>query len=377
MAEISPVELAESWDNVGLLLGDSRSPLKGGVLLTIDLNEVVAEEAVRKKVGAVVAYHPPIFAALKRITAGSPRGRAVLRLMGAGVAVYSPHTAIDAAVGGVTEWLLGIAAPGAANVRAVRAHAGGAGGSSSGGEFKVTVFVPTDPPGVIDEVREAMSGAGAGVIGKYASCSFAVPGVGTFFGEEGAAPAVGEAGRLEHVTELRLEMVCPARRLDAVVAAMRGVHPYEEPAFDVVKLEGRLDARVGAGRIGEVDGGVTAEEVAKRLRAGLLVRGVAPASVVVAMPTEMEGERVNKVAVVPGSGGELVGDAVALGCGLFVTGEMKHHEVLAALDMNCGVVLAGHTETERGYLPVLAERLGEKGIRCVVSEEDGPPLRGG
>lgn len=370
MAELSPLELAESWDNVGLLVGDSRAALRGGALLTIDLSEAVAEEAVKMKVGAVVAYHPPIFSAVKRITAATARGRALLRLLGAGVAVYSPHTALDAARGGVTEWLLGIAAPGATNVRAVRGAAVGA------GEFKVTVFVPTDPPEVIDEVRGAMSEAGAGVIGQYASCSFAVPGVGTFFGEEGATPAVGEAGRLEHVTELRLEMVCPAKKLAGVIAAMRGAHPYEEPAFDVVKLEGRVDARVGAGRIGDVAGGVSASEVVKRLRAGLAVRGVAPDSVVVALPGGKD-EKVKMVAAVPGSGGELLGDAVAMGCGLFVTGEMKHHDVLAALDMGCGVVLAGHTETERGYLAVLAKKLEEKGIRAVVSGEDGAVLRGG
>jgi dinuclear metal center YbgI/SA1388 family protein len=374
MGEISPLRLAEAWDNVGLLLGDSAWGLRGGVLLTIDLTEAVAEEAVRLGVGAVLAYHPPIFSAVKRLACGPQcggRSRALVKLMGEKVAVYSPHTALDAATGGVTEWLLGVAVPGVERVRAISAH------TPKGAEYKVVVFVPTDPPGLIDELRGAMAGAGAGEIGAYSSCSFAVPGVGTFVGGEGSNPVVGERGRLEHVTELRLEMVCAGRCLAAVLGALRAVHPYEEPAFDVVKLEGRADERVGAGRIGEVSGGVTAVEVARRLKSALAVRGASPASVLVASPPRggMEKEKVSVVAAVPGSGGSLLDEAVGMGCRLFITGEMKHHEVLGAVDRGCSVVLAGHTETERGFLPVLRERLEGMGVRAVVSLEDGAVLR--
>ncbi len=372
MGEIAPLRLAEAWDNVGLLLGDSAWGLRGGVLLTVDLTEAVAEEAVRLKVGAVVAYHPPIFSAVKRIAvgpSGDGRSRALVRLMGEKVAVYSPHTALDAATGGVTEWLLGVAVPGVERVRAISAH------TPKGAEYKVVVFVPTDPPGLIDALREAMAGAGAGEIGAYSSCSFAVPGVGTFVGGEGSNPVVGERGRLEHVTELRLEMVCAGRCLAAVLGALRAVHPYEEPALDVVKLEGRADERVGAGRIGEISGGVTAVEVARRLKSALAVRGESPASVLVASPPGKEKERVNVVAAVPGSGGSLLDEAVGMGCRLFITGEMKHHEVLGALDRGCSLVLAGHTETERGFLPVLGKRLEGMGVRAVVSLEDGAVLR--
>jgi hypothetical protein len=100
-------------------------------------------------------------------------------------------------------------------------------------DFKIVVFVPEEN---LDAVRDAMAEAGAGVIGNYTHCSFAFPGTGTFFGGEGADPAVGAAGRLERVPEWRLEMVVPADKAEAVVAAMRAAHPYEEPAYDVYKL---------------------------------------------------------------------------------------------------------------------------------------------
>ena len=98
---------------------------------------------------------------------------------------------------------------------------------------KLVVFVPAD---ALDAVRDAVFAAGAGRIGKYERCSWYAEGTGTFLGGEGTTPAIGERGVEERVPELRLETVFPADRHDAVVAALRAAHPYEEPAFDVYDL---------------------------------------------------------------------------------------------------------------------------------------------
>jgi hypothetical protein len=95
------------------------------------------------------------------------------------------------------------------------------------------VFVP---PEALDAVRDAVFAAGAGRIGEYERCSWYAEGTGTFVGGEGASPTIGERGREERVPELRLETVFPEERNDAVIAALRGAHPYEEPAFDVYPL---------------------------------------------------------------------------------------------------------------------------------------------
>jgi hypothetical protein len=100
--------------------------------------------------------------------------------------------------------------------------------------FKLVVFVPVAHG---DRVREAMGEAGAGVIGNYAHCSFTVRGIGRFRPELGANPAIGEVGRLEAVEEERIETVCSAASLKAVLAAIRAAHPYEAPAIDVYPLE--------------------------------------------------------------------------------------------------------------------------------------------
>ena len=100
--------------------------------------------------------------------------------------------------------------------------------------YKLVVFVPV---AYGDRVRQAMGEAGAGIIGNYSHCSFTVRGIGRFRPEPGANPAIGEIGRLEAVEEERIETVCPAASLKAVLAAIRAAHPYEEPAMDVYPLE--------------------------------------------------------------------------------------------------------------------------------------------
>jgi hypothetical protein len=98
---------------------------------------------------------------------------------------------------------------------------------------KLVVFVPAE---ALDAVRDAVFAAGAGRIGDYERCSWYVEGTGTFLGGETTTPTLGERGREERVSELRLEIVFPEERHDAVLAALRRAHPYEEPAFDVYPL---------------------------------------------------------------------------------------------------------------------------------------------
>ena len=98
---------------------------------------------------------------------------------------------------------------------------------------KLVVFVPA---AALEDVREALFAAGAGRIGAYERCSWYGEGTGTFLGGEGSVPSIGEAGREERVPELRLETVYPAELETEVVLALRGAHPYEEPAFDLYEL---------------------------------------------------------------------------------------------------------------------------------------------
>jgi dinuclear metal center YbgI/SA1388 family protein len=361
LESIAPLSLAEAWDNVGLLVGDPERALEGPALLTIDLTPSVLAEALSIEAGAIVAYHPPLFSPIKRITPDTSRGRTILRCLEAGIAIHSPHTALDAVQGGVTDWLadsLGTSGDRRALVPATI--------KAPGQTHKFVTFVPRND---VDRLRMALSSAGAGRIGEYDLCSFESEGHGTFQGSENSNPAVGQRGRFERVPEVRLEMVCAGRAVPLLVETLRAFHPYEEPAYDVYELAGRADRSVGAGRRITLDQARTAEDIAASVRDYL---GVASVRLAEAPANAGANKKISRVGVCPGSGAELVDAAIAEGCQLFITGEMKHHDLLSTLSRGCSVILAGHTNTERGYLPRLANALNERlpGVDARVSKAD-------
>lgn len=99
--------------------------------------------------------------------------------------------------------------------------------------YKIVVYVPVANA---EELREAMGKAGAGKIGNYSQASFSVRGIGRFRPEAGAKPYVGVVGKIEEVAEERIELVCEEASLPKTLAAIREVHPYEEPAIDIYPL---------------------------------------------------------------------------------------------------------------------------------------------
>ncbi len=364
---LAPPGLAEPWDKVGLHVGDSRHPGGRGQnvrrgLLCIDLTEGVLAEAKRVKADLVVAYHPPIFEPLDRVTTEAVKSRIVYEAVRAGIAVYSPHTALDAAEGGVNDWLAeGL---GKGEVRPIRP-------ASIDGGYKLTVFVPPD---AADRVRAALAAAGAGVIGDYTQCSFTSAGEGTFLGGKSTNPAVGRSGRLERVIEFRLETVCPGARIGAAIDAIRATHPYEEPAYDVYPLaEGQ--SHEGQGRVVTLDRAISLDELVRRIKRRTGVKHVEVAKAT-------GGGRVRTVGLCAGAGGSLldeVGPPAAAGAmDAFFTGEMRHHGVLDAVARGIHVVLVGHTQTERPYLKVYRRRIiaaGADKVEWSVSRADKPPSR--
>lgn len=362
MERIAPLSLAESWDNVGLITGSATAPLDGGVLVTIDLTRDVLDEAIKRGASAIVAYHPPIWEPLRRLTDLEPHQALILRAVESKIAIYSPHTALDGTSGGMNDWLAESVTGGGAtgDCRALEPHVS----QPSSQQLKIVTFVPDEHA---DRIREAMASSGAGIIGSYRVCSFGLMGTGTFFGDESTNPVVGASGTLERVAELRLEMVCSRAALALVVETLRHFHPYEEPPIDVYELSPLPRRSVGAGRRVVLDQPATLEEIAERVKSHLGVQAVKLAR------APGMADSVTHVAVCPGAGASLVDRAVAHECQLYLTGEMRYHEVTAAIGRGLSIMLAGHTNTERGYLQRLRDRLAEAlgvGINVRVADAD-------
>jgi dinuclear metal center YbgI/SA1388 family protein len=363
LESIAPVAYAEDWDNVGLLAGDPDAPL-ARALLCIDCTREVVLEAESAGCEAIVAYHPPIFRPISRVTRGSIPYELVRR----GIALYSPHTALDAAEGGTNDVLadaIGMTRD-RAPIRAAPLRP-----EPDDGEHKLVTFVPPD---AVARVSAALFEAGAGRIGDYRGCSFRSIGTGTFYGEAGTNPAVGTAGKHETVEEVRLETVVPIVRTGDVIRALRAAHPYEEPAFDLVRLT-RRPAKLqtsqteqrGMGRIGALVP-VDRETLVTRIKARLGVPRL-----LVAGP---ERGTVTRAAVCAGAAGDLLAAAISQGAEVVVAGEVRHHDALHAAAAGVTVVCALHSNSERIALGPLGARITAAlpGIELLTSRVDRDPF---
>lgn len=352
MEQWAPAGWAYEWDRVGLHVGTPSMEVQR-VLTCLTPNRDVLLAA--KKAGAqlVVAHHPLVFKPLPHLRADHPVVRLCLDYHEAGVAVFSAHTNLDVARGGVSHVLARLLGLQDCRPLFPVSHAS---------LVKLVVFVPDSH---LDLLRDALSKAGAGHIGNYTHCSFSAAGEGTFLPGSGATPFVGTAGIVNRETERRFEMLVHKARLGSVLPAMQAVHPYEEPAYDIIPLE-NSDAEIGLGVRGTLpDKGMSLDAFAEQVRQRLNAESL--------RIVRTKKKAVRQVAVLGGSGG---GDIARIPYDIdcYVTGDVKYHDADLARDRGLPVIDAGHVATELPIVPVMAEYLAAKhpGLKTSTHIEADP-----
>ncbi|MFD1030742.1 Nif3-like dinuclear metal center hexameric protein [Metaplanococcus flavidus] len=316
----SPKYLAMEGDPIGLHVGTLNKKVER-VLVTLDVNEAVVDEAIAKGAELIIAHHPPIFRPMKHIQTDFPQGRLVEQLIKHDIAVYAAHTNLDVADGGVNDLLakaLGLQET-KVLVQTYEAEL-----------VKIAVFVPESHE---DELREALGNAGAGSIGDYEHCSYTLSGTGRFRPTADADPYIGKAGQLETTEESKIEVVVRKFEKDRVIRAMIAAHPYEEVAYDVFTLENK-ELPMGLGRIGELPESLTLKEFAELVKEKLQV----PFARVVGNWEDT----VKKVAVLGGDGNKYIQQAKRAGADVYVTGDMYFHTAQDAEAIGLNIVDPGH-----------------------------------
>ena len=206
----------------------------------------MAAEAVAAGAQLLVTHHPLFLRGTHSVATTSPGGRVVHMLVRGGCALFTAHTNADVARPGVSDALA--AALGVLDTEPLSVPAELTAASA---QDKLVVFVPAAERAA---VLDALTVAGGGRIGAYERCAWWTTGTGTFRPLTGADPSIGAVGRVEEVTEDRLELVVPRSLRTEVIAALRSAHSYEEPAFDVIPVAtAEPGARApGLGRIGRL-----------------------------------------------------------------------------------------------------------------------------
>ena len=355
--KIAPLKLAQDWDNVGLLVGDDEKNINN-VLVTIDVTKSVVAEAKKLGVDMILSYHPVIWDGLKTVTAKG-EGEIVHELIKSGICVYSIHTAYDVAAGGVNDALAEVV--GIADGEPIGDYVE----SPAGKFYKLIVFIPKDD---VNKVADALYGAGAGAIGNYSHCGFQTDGLGTFLPLDEAKPAIGRKNKLEKIGEIKLETIVSADRIEDAVAAMRKVHPYETPAFDVIRHYD-VERKFGLGRIGKLAKATDIKDIIARIKKATGANAVGFIG--------RENRKVRTAAVCAGSCGKIINSVISKKCDLYLTGELKHHHALLAQEADVSCICLSHTVSERFALKNLVKDLKKelKNVTIQLSKKDNDPFR--
>ncbi len=329
----APPAVAWERDHVGLQLGSPRKRVRS-VLVSLDVTQGILQEARRKNSDLIISHHPLFFRPVHGIVTDEDRGALLADLIRSDVAVYSMHTNLDVAKGGVSYSLAKTLT--LEDISPLQ--------PLSGQYQKIAVFVPREHT---DRVMRAMAGEGAGTIGDYRECSFHTEGTGTFTPLPGARPFIGTQGTLERVRETRVEMIIPRWKTARAIRAMLDAHPYEEVAYDIYDLA-NPSPEFGAGAIGMLARPMTQSAflslVRKRLRCRSLRHG------------ETTGRRIRRVAVCGGSGSEYIPAALRAGADAYVTSDLRYHTYQETGNAMM-LVDAGHYETEAPVVPHIVSYL--------------------
>lgn len=334
--QLAPFSYQESYDNSGHLAGDPNDEIKG-VMIALDCIESVVQEAIENGCNVVLTHHPIVFKGLKSLTGKNYVERTVIKAIRNNVNLIAVHTNLDNMSQGVNKRICDKLKLGSTRILSPR----------ESGLRKITVFIPESR---LESVSAAMFSAGAGKIGNYDECGFSTIGTGTFRPLEGADPFSGEIGTRSADSEIRFEAVVPEAKVKQVVHAMLESHPYEEVAYDLIRLE-NTDHTVGAGMIGELELPVSLTAFLSMVKETFHCGAI--------RHTDAVGETVKKIAVCGGAGSFLLKDAIRAGADVFVTGDFKYHEFF---DADGKIVIAdiGHFESEQFTSELLAEEVKKK-----------------
>lgn len=321
--DFAPPAYQESYDNAGLIVGNSEQEVSG-VLITLDTTEEIVDEAIEKGANLIVSHHPIVFSGLKRFNGRNYIERTVIKAIKNDIAIYAAHTNLDSVIGGVNTKIA--EKIGLKNVQIL---------SPKKEQLQKLVF--TVPIANAEKVRTAIFEAGAGHIGNYDCCSFNVECKGTFRASENTNPYVGEKGKIHTEEEIKIETIFPKYLQNKIVKSLINSHPYEEVAYDIYSLENSLNT-VGIGVIGELENPEIEMDFLKKLKQIFEAQGI--------KYTNLLNKKIKKVAICGGAGSFLLRTAIAQKADIFVSGDFKYHQYFDAEEQ---IVIAdiGHYESEQ------------------------------
>ena len=333
----APPQLQESYDNSGLIVGNSQTEVSSAIIC-LDSTEAVVDEAISAGANLIIAHHPIVFGGIKRFTGADYVQRAVIKAIKNDIAIYAIHTNLDNVLNGVNSEFANKL--GLINQQIILQKPN-----------QLISLVTYAPKTHAQQVREALFEVGAGAIGFYDNCSFNSEGIGTYRAAVGAQPYLGNVGEDHSEKEERIEVVCFKWQEKSLIKALKMAHPYEEVAYQLTPLNNST-FQFGSGMIGELAEAIPFEEFLGKVKSifGGMVRF-----------TSSPKDKVKRIALCGGSGSFLLKNAIQQGADVFLSADFKYHQFFDSQG-EISIVDIGHFESEQFTMNLILRYLMEKNI---------------
>ncbi|EGC36430.1 hypothetical protein DICPUDRAFT_151116 [Dictyostelium purpureum] len=330
-----PLNLAEKWDNVGLLVEPSNTnSLKiEKIFLTNDLTEPVLQEAIDGKANFIISYHPPLFNQFKTVNQKSIPQRIAIKAIENKIPVYSPHSALDSCTGGLNDWI---------------AQALIQMGNGKGHVRSITPFMenPTTSHKITCYLNDSHSSLPTDAFSQLKLNS-------TF----------------QYVDNKRIELSCNQTQLPVLLSLVQSLNK-EIYHYDISVSEKIPSMAKGGGKLVTLENEVDIDTIISGVKKLFKLEHIRLGRPLDTTTTK----KVKTISLCAGSGGSLIFNEKA---DLYLTGELTHHVILDACAKGSYVIVCDHSNSERGYLDVFKtnlEKLFDNKIEILISKLDKDPL---
>ncbi|MBO1197955.1 Nif3-like dinuclear metal center hexameric protein [Staphylococcus simiae] len=300
-----PFNTAESWDNVGLLIGDETEKVSG-ILTALDCTEAVVDEAIELNYNTIISHHPLIFKGVQSIE-NKGYGKIIRKLIQHNINLIAMHTNLDVNPVGVNYMLAKILKLN--HIRQIN--------QQQHHYFKVQTYIPKVD---VKTFKDNLSQAGLAQEGNYEYCFFETEGLGQFKPVGNANPHIGEIDKIEYVEEVKVEFMIDYGQKDLTEQLIKSYHPYETPVYDFIEMVDQSD--YGLGIMGELTNPMSIQQFSEYAKKQLQIPSVRFVG--------QYNEQIQTIAIIGGSGIGFEYKAKSQGADIFVTGDVKHHDALDA-----------------------------------------------
>ncbi len=346
LENLAPLEYAESYDNVGLIVGSFHKEVKK-VLITLDLTEEVFYESIKKKCDLIISFHPIIFKSIKNITGKTFSERVIIHALKNDISIYVIHTNLDVVWEGTSSYISKLLRINREKVLLSKKET----------IKKLITYVPVN---YAEKVRNALFEAGAGNISNYSHCSYNFDGYGSYMGNKKTKPFLGKKEIFHIEKETCIGVIFPDYKLDIIKKTLFQNHPYEEIAYEIYNLE-NINPYLGIGFIGNLMKNMNEHDFLFFLKEKM--------NLICIRHSNFIEKKIQKVAMIPGSGRFGIESAVKEKADVFISSDFKYHDFFKC-EKKIFIVDIGHYESEKFIKNLLKSFLDQNFTSISVFESE-------